>query len=131
VVDASQRLELIVTDSGESVIGYALPQGQATCTAAGLAGKWAWNSNGVTSGFISSVTLSAKGAMSGLSTIVVNGDVQQNLTTGGIFTINSNCTGAATFTLNGQQQGTGDFVVVNGGQELLVTNALGFITASR
>lgn len=131
VVDSSQRLELIVTNAGLSVIGYALPQGQATCTAAGLAGTWAWNSNGLTAGFIASVALSAKGMISGLSTIVVNGDVESNLQTGGTFTIDSNCTGTISFTLNGQQQPTADFVVVNGGKQILVTDALGLITALR
>ncbi len=128
---SSQRLELIVTNPGISVIGYALPQGAATCTAAGLAGTWAWNSNGLTAGFISLVSLSANRTLHGTSTIVVNGEVQKRLTTGGTFTINSNCSGTVTFTLNGQQQGTADIVVVSGGNEVLVTNALGFITASR
>jgi hypothetical protein len=131
-VDSTQRIELIVTNAGFSEVGYALAQGKPTCTKGGLVGTWSWNSLGLGAGFIAQTALAANGTLSGWSTITVNGDVQSNLPTGGTVTIRSNCTGTVTFTLNGQKQGTGNFVVVNGGQELLLTNSVGaFITALR
>jgi hypothetical protein len=136
VVDPNQRLELIVTDSGVIQVGYAIPQGNATCTKAGLAGAWDWNSVGYQigvgpGGFIGRVNFLANGKMSGTVTLSIDGQIVSDIHAGGTFTIQSTCMGTVTFEVAKQKQPTAVIVVVNGGSEILVPGALGAITATR
>jgi hypothetical protein len=136
VVDSTQRLEMIQTDSGTIEVGYALPQGKATCTTSGLAGVWNWNSVGYQigvgpGGYIGRVNLLSNGKMKGVVTLSVDGQIYSDLNAGGTFTVGSDCIGIVNLTVQGQKQPSAEFVVVSDGSEILVPGALGSITASR
>jgi hypothetical protein len=126
IVDSGgKRLELIVTDSGIIEAGYALAQGNATCSLAGVKGTWGWLQTeafliGVGPGaFIGQTTLDGSGKLQAKNvTESIDGQIVTGLSGPGTYTMESNCIG--TLTIPGQGQGYGAMlVVVNGGKEML------------
>jgi len=140
IVDSGgNRIELIVTETGQTQSGYALAQGAATCSLAGVKGTWGWLQTeafliGVGPGaFIGQMTLDGTGKLQARAvTESANGTIAAGLSGPGTYTMGSNCVG--TLTIPGSQFQTQP-VIVNGGQEMLAVglqpNTVNYQTAIR
>jgi hypothetical protein len=124
VVDTSgHRFEVIVTDSGQTQLGYALAEGSANCSKVGLTGSWGAQASGILLGIgpgavIEHLNLNGNGTVSVTATESVAGDIIRTKLIG-TYKISSNCRGTLTIT-NSQGTDHSNFVVVNGGQEVLM-----------
>jgi hypothetical protein len=140
IVDSGgKRIEMIVTETGQTQSGYALAQGSATCSLAGAKGTWGWlQSEAFLIGdgpgaFIGQMTLDGTGKLQARAiTESANGSITAGLSGPGSYTMGSNCVG--TLTIPGGQFQT-QLVIVNGGQEMLavglVPNTVNYQTAIR
>ena len=123
VVSSGKQFEISRTDAGTSQYGYALAQGTAICTNAGIKNTFGFRGGGFTSSlapyaFNGQVKLNGLGGVTGTESASFGGTIDSFSLTGS-YSVNSNCTGTATF--NG---GTGNvahtsFVIVNGGQSAM------------
>jgi hypothetical protein len=119
VVSNGAQMEITRTDAGTAEYGYALAQGKATCTNAGIKNTFGFRGGGFNSSlapyaYNGQVKLNGLGGVTGTETASFGGTIQTFALTGS-YSVNANCTGTATF--NG---GTGNvahtnFVIVNGG----------------
>ncbi len=114
---------LIQTDANHVVTSVAYEEGKATCTDLGVKHTYSLEATGI---FISTgqiaaagqLVLNGKGSLTGTVTFSLNGSIA-TLPVTGTYQINSNCTGTATFTPQGQSAINIGVVVVNGGKELM------------
>lgn len=123
VVSNGKQFEVTRTDAGTSQYGYAMAQGTAICTNAGIKNTFGFRGGGFTSAlapyaFNGQVKLNGLGGVTGSESASFGGTIDSFSLTG-TYSVNSNCTGTATF--NG---GTGNiahtnFVIVNGGQSAM------------
>lgn len=124
VIDHGQKgLEILITNSGYNLSGFALAQGTAAC---GLVGKpqivavnlaGAGGGHGVNT--VGQAKLSGTGTLSGSTIISVGGTIRTYPVTG-TYTMKADCTGNAIFTLKGLSTSNFALVSVNSGQELLM-----------
>jgi len=143
IVDsAATRIEMIVTLSGETQAGYALAQGAATCSLAGIKGTWGMLETpgfvtGVGAGaFIGQVVLDGAGKLLARAvTESVNGDIAPNLSGPGTYTMGSNCVGTLSVPHPDGTVFQTQLVIVNGGKEMvgvgLEPNTIGYQTLTR
>jgi hypothetical protein len=122
VVSNGGQFELAETKAGSSQYGYALAQGKATCTNAGIKNTFGFRGGGYTApsmapnAWSGQVKLNGLGVVTGSESASLGGTIQSFLLTG-TYSVNSNCTGTATFT--GTNPFNTYFVIVNGGQAIL------------
>ena len=123
--DARKGLQLIRTDSGQIKSGFALAQGAVTCGLTGIKQTFAFNVSGTDSpqGAIAAVgqlTLDGNGTITGgIITLSVNGSVG-TFPLSGTYTESANCTGTQVVMPSGLSPSNFNFVVVNGGKEVLL-----------
>ena len=123
VVSSGGQFELTDTKAGSSEYGYAMAQGAATCTNAGVKNTFGFRGGGYTSSlapyaFAGQVKLNGLGGITGSESASFGGTIE-NSSLSGSYSVSSNCTGTATF-----KGGTGNlshtyFVIVNGGQSAM------------
>jgi len=114
---------MIQTDANHVVSSVAFAQGTATCTNLGVKHTYSLEATGI---FLSAgqmaasgqLVLNGEGSLTGTLTSSVNGAIS-SLPVTGTYQINSNCTGTATFTPEGQSAINISVVIVNGGKELM------------
>ncbi len=140
IVDSGgNRIEMIVTETGQTQSGYALAQGAASCSLAGVKGTWGWLQTeawliGVGPGaFIGQMTLDGTGKLQAKAvTESANGTIATGLSGPGTYTMGSNCVGMLTIPGGGFQT---QLVIVNGGEEMLAVglqpNTVNYQTAIR
>ncbi len=113
----------IQTDANHVESAVAVEQGTATCTDLGVKHTYSLEATGffIGTGQIAAagqLVLNGKGSLTGTVTFSVNGSIS-SLPVTGTYQINSNCTGTATFTPQGQSAINISLVIVNGGKELM------------
>ena len=123
--DAHHGFQMIQTDNGFAQPGFGLAQGTVTCDLTGKKATFATNFLG----FLFSTTqieaisgqvkLDGLGSVSGTETLSVGGAISTVPVTG-TYTEGSDCRGSAQITPSGFPVTNFDFVVVNGGKELLL-----------
>lgn len=119
VVSNGAQFEITKTDAGTSQYGYALAQGKATCTNAGIKNTYGFRGGGYTApsmahnAWVGQIKLDGLGGVTGSESASFGGSPQSFLLTG-TYNVNSNCTGTATFN-GGANQSNTYFVIVNGG----------------
>jgi hypothetical protein len=122
VVSNGGQFELTETDTGSTEYGYALAQGKATCTNAGIKNTYGFRGGGYTApsmapnAWIGQVKLNGVGAFTGSESASFGGTIQSFPLTGS-YSVSSNCTGTATY--NGANVTHTFFVIVNGGQSAM------------
>jgi len=129
--DAKKGLQLIRTDSTQIKSGFALAQGAVTCGLTGIKQTFAFNVSGTnnTIGAIAGVgqlNMDGNGHItSGTLTLSLNGTLGTFPVTG-TYTENTGCTGTEMVQPTGLSASNFNFVVVNGGKEVLLieTDAL-------
>lgn len=135
VIDSKNtRLEMIETDSGYTVSGYALVQGAVTCTLLGVKGTYGYGGSGwATAGtpFPTSiagvVNVDGLGNLKGQQTGSVDGVIIPS-TLSGTYTVNSDCTGTTTtMTSKGATAHSNVVLVDNGGTLLEIATDPGSI----
>ncbi|MGA7294586.1 MAG: hypothetical protein WBW53_22180 [Terriglobales bacterium] len=114
---------LIQTDANHVVSSIAYEQGKAPCTNLGVHHTYSLEATGIllSSGQIAAagqLVLNGKGSLTGTVTFSVNGSIS-SLPVTGTYSINSNCTGTATFTPQGQSAVNLGVVIVNAGKEMM------------
>jgi len=119
VVSNGGQVELTETKAGSSQYGYALAQGKATCTNAGMKNTFGFRGGGFSSSLVPNawagqVKLDGLGGVTGSESASFGGTIQSFSLTGS-YSVSANCTGTATFNGGGNQANT-YFVIVNGGQ---------------
>jgi hypothetical protein len=119
VVSNGGQFEITRTDAGTSQYGYALAQGKATCTNAGVKNTFGFRGGGFTSAlapnaFAGQVKLNGLGGVTGSESASFGGTIESFSLTGS-YSVSSNCTGTATFN-GGTSPAHTYFVIVNGGQ---------------
>ena len=122
IVGNGGQFELSETKVGSSQYGYALAQGKAICTNAGVKNTFGFRGGGYGSSLVPNawsgqVKLNGAGGVSGSESASFGGTIQSFQLTG-TYSVNSNCTGTATFKGGGTQSNT-YFVIVNGGQSIM------------
>jgi hypothetical protein len=133
VVSNGAQIELSETDAGTSEYGYALAQGKAICTNAGIKNTFGFRGGGFTSSlapyaFNGQIKLDGLGGVTGSESASFGGTIQ-NFSLTGSYSVNSNCTGTATF--NGGPGSHTFFVIVNGGQSAMqIQTDTNFITTT-
>ena len=120
VVSNGAQFEISRTDAGTSQYGYALAQGKAICTNAGIKNTFGFRGGGFTSSlapyaFNGQVKLNGLGGVTGTESASFGGTIQSFALTGS-YSVSSNCTGTATFNGGSGNVAHTFFVVVNGGQ---------------
>ena len=123
VVSNGGQFELTKTLAGTSQYGYALAQGKAICTNAGIKNVFGFRGGGHTAPSMApnawdgQVKLDGLGAITGSESASFGGTIQSFRLTG-TYSVNSNCTGTAIFNGGGNQSNT-YFVIVNSGQSIM------------
>ncbi len=122
VASSGNQIEMVESDTGTGVFGYALARGNSTCTLAGTKATYGFYGGGIefsalATAFEGQFTFDGTGKLAGTETASAAGKVIKGPITG-TYQINSDCTGSSTITLSGDTE-TGNFVVVNGGLTLL------------
>jgi len=122
--DSNKGLQIIDTISGLVAGGFGLAQGAVTCGLTGKKATFAANLFGkiVNTGpiaYVAQVILDGKGTVSGSGTFDVNGTIV-TAPIKGSYTENSDCTGTVKMTLSQSVTLNFNFVVVNGGKEILL-----------
>ena len=115
---------LIQTDSNHVESAIAAAQGTATCTNLGVKHTYSLEATGLHIGVgqiaaVGQLALNGTGSLKGTITISANGAISSSLPVTGSYLINSNCTGTATFTPQGQSAINISIVIVNAGKELM------------
>ena len=121
VVSVGAQFELADTKAGSSEYGYALAQGKATCTNAGIKGTFGFRGGGYDSSlapnaWAGQVKLDGLGGVTGSETASFGGTIESFPLTGS-YSVSSNCTGTATFT--GSPASHTYFVIVNAGKSAI------------
>jgi hypothetical protein len=116
---------MIQTNSGYTQSSIAVAEGTATCTDAGVKHTFAVNANGNVLGigevvYVGQLTLNGSGNITGTLSTSLNGAITSNepITTG-TYSIDSNCIGTASITLENSTMMNFDLIVVDGGKELM------------
>lgn len=122
VVSSGAQFELAETKAGTSQYGYALAQGKAICTNAGIKGTAGFRGGGYDSSlspnaWAGQVKLDGLGGVTGSETASFGGSIQ-TFTLTGTYSVSSNCTGTATFN-GGPTPAHTYFVIVNGGKSAM------------
>jgi hypothetical protein len=120
VVSSGGQFELTETKAGSSTYGYALAQGTATCTNAGIKNTFGFRGGGYNSSlahyaFAGQVKLNGLGGITGSESASFGGTIETFSLTGS-YSVSSNCTGTATFKGSTGNLSHTYFVIVNGGQ---------------
>lgn len=123
VVSGGGGADWIQTDAGRTESGFAETQGKATCTDAGVHGAFGFHATGSYVGvgpaaFVGQFNLN-EGNIAGTESGSINGAIFTGVSLLGNYTINSDCTGAATVTPAGQSALNFNLVLVNGGAKVL------------
>jgi hypothetical protein len=123
VVSNGVQVELTETDAGTSQYGYALAQGTAICTNAGVKNTFGFRGGGYTSSlapyaFDGQVKLNGLGGITGTESASFGGTIE-SFSLKGSYSVNSNCTGTATFNGSTGNVSHTYFVIVNGGQSAM------------
>lgn len=123
VVSNGGQFEITRTDKGASQYGYALAQGNATCTNAGIKNTFGFRGGGYTSSlapyaFAGQVKLNGLGGITGSESASFGGTIETFSLTGS-YSVSSNCTGTATFKGSTGNLAHTYFVIVNGGQSAM------------
>jgi hypothetical protein len=130
------QIEMAEIDSAFTESGYALAQGKATCSDAGIKGTVAYHGIGwkvskslIPVAFAGQIISNGAGSLTGTQAGSVGGVVYSESLTGS-YSLTANCTG--TITLTGSDVTThSNFVLVNGGMSTLVIQTdAGTITTS-
>jgi hypothetical protein len=125
ILDNGQKgAQVIDTDTGIVADGIALPQGVVTCGLTGKRATFAANLSGKmpTAGpiaYVAQVIMNGTGKISGTGTFDMNGTFVTGSITG-TYTETAACTGTAQITPPGSSTLNFNFVVVNGGKEILL-----------
>jgi len=120
--DMKKGAQTIRTDSGFVKSGVILGQGAVACGLTGKKQTLAANLFGAINGvgavaIAGQVILDGKGKVAGAETASLNG---MSASISGTYTENANCTGTAQITPQGFNTTNFNFVVVNGGKEILL-----------
>lgn len=123
VVSNGGQVELTETQAGSSQYGYALAQGKTTCTNAGIKNTFGFRGGGYTSSlepyaYAGQVKVDGLGGITGSESASFGGTIESFSLTG-TYSVNSNCTGSATFTGSTGTVAHTNFVIVNGGQSIM------------
>jgi len=123
VVSNGGQFELTETKAGSSQYGYALAEGKATCTNAGIKNTFGFRGGGYTSSlapyaFAGQVKLNGSGGITGSESASFGGTIESFSLTGS-YSVSSNCTGTATFKGSTGNLAHTYFVIVNGGQSAM------------
>jgi hypothetical protein len=122
VVSVGAQFEFTRTDAGTSQYGYALAQGKATCTNAGIKSTFGFRGGGFDSAlapyaWAGQVKLDGVGGVTGTETASFGGTIQ-TFALSGSYSVSSNCTGTATMG-GGGNPGNTFFVIVNSGKSAM------------
>ena len=122
VVSAGTQFEFTRTDSGTSQYGYAMAQGKAICTNAGIKSTFGFRGGGFDSSlapyaWAGQVKLDGLGGITGTESASFGGTTQTFALTG-TYSVGSNCTGTATFN-GGPTPAHTYFVIVNAGKSAM------------
>jgi hypothetical protein len=122
VVSSGGQFELAETKAGSSQYGYALAQGKAICTNAGVKNTFGFRGGGYSSSlapnaWAGQVKLNGSGGVTGSESASFGGTIESFSLTGS-YSVSSNCTGTATFN-GGTSPAHTYFVIVNGGQSIM------------
>jgi hypothetical protein len=114
---------LVQTDANHTVSSVAFTQGTATCSNLGVKHTYSMQATGLflADGQIAAagqLIFNGSGSLTGTLTSSVNGSVS-SLPVTGTYQINSNCTGTATFTPQGQSAINLSVVIVNSAKEMM------------
>lgn len=125
VVTAGAQFEITRIDSGTSQYGYAMAQGKAVCTKAGMKGTFGFRGGGFSSSlspyaWAGQIKLDGVGGVTGTETASFGGTIQ-TYSLPGTYSVNSNCTGTATFA--GTNPSNVFFVIVNAGKSAMQIEA--------
>lgn len=117
--------QTIRTDSGYVKSGVILAQGAVACGLTGKKQTLAANLFGAINGvgavaIVGQVILDGRGNISGNETASLNGTIAPPASISGTYTETANCTGSAKITPQGLNALNFNFVVVNGGKEILL-----------
>jgi len=118
------QVEIVNSDAGEIQSGYALAQGSATCTDAGVQGAFAFRNTGSVVGvgdiaFDGNLTFNGAGGAGGTEWGSEVGTIVSGVPLAGSYKINSDCTGTGRLTPMGGAATHFNFVVVNSGATVL------------
>ena len=122
--DGNKGAQLILAISGYVYSGFSLAEGTVTCGLTGKKQTFAANLTGTDNGIgqaatVGQLILDGKGNVSGTGTFSLSGTIISDTITG-TYTEDANCTGTAQITPSGFSTLNFNFVVVNGGKELLL-----------
>ncbi len=122
VVTSGGQFEITRTDAGTSQYGYALAQGKAICTNAGIKSTFGFRGGGYDSSlapyaWAGQVKLNGLGGITGSESASFGGTIQTFALTG-TYSVSSNCTGTATFD-GGPTSAHIYFVIVNAGKSAM------------
>ena len=130
----TKQIEMLETDSGVTRSGYAMQQGAATCTAAGVKGTYGFHGfgldaslGGTPTAFDGQYILDGAGSMSCTGTTSFGGTIS-TLAISGTYTVGSNCQGALDYQFNGSVNL--NIVVVNSGKTFIGIDTASGIVAS-
>lgn len=135
VIDSKNtQVEMVQTDKGYTLYGYAVAQGTATCTVAGEkgiygyhGGGWQTNPSLIPVALDGLVTADGLGNFTGTETVSSGGVIVSGTITG-TYTVNANCTGTTTSTFNGKTSHT-NVVFANSGHTVFeITTDAGVIS---
>jgi hypothetical protein len=123
VVSYGGQFEITETKAGSSQYGYALAQGNATCTNAGIKNTFGFRGGGYNSSlapyaYAGQVKLNGLGGITGSESASFGGTIESFSLTGS-YSVSSNCTGTATFKSSTGNLTHTNFVIVNGGQSAM------------
>jgi len=119
VVSNGAQTEFSGTDAGTAQYGYAMAQGKAICTNAGIKNTFGFRGGGFSSTLVpyaysGQIKLDGLGGVTGTESASFGGTIK-SLTLTGSYTVNANCTGTATFNGGSGNVMHTNFVIVNGG----------------
>ena len=137
IVSGGAEIDFVDTDPGQTSLGYALAQGNATCTDLGVKANYGFQDTGLVVGsgpiaLTGRLTLDGNGGAKGSQSGTQAGAVVTNVPLSGSYSVNSDCTGSATLTPQGGVATNFNFVLVNGGKTVLAidTDATTVITGT-
>ncbi|MGA8153141.1 MAG: hypothetical protein WB952_19475 [Terriglobales bacterium] len=124
VVSGGHRIETVQTDKGAIVFGYAMAQGNATCTNQGIGTKYGFQNSGPVVGFgpiafVGRLRFDGSGGVRGDESGSQAGSIVKGVPLSGSYAVNSDCTGSAVLTPEGTAATNFNFVVVDNGNTLL------------
>ena len=124
VVTDGKELDLVGANAGEVTAGYALAQGSATCTNAGVKGNFGFVNAGAIVGvgaiaFDGRLTFDGAVGITGTESGSEAGTIVTGVPLTGTYAINSDCTGTGILTPSGGTATNFNLVVVNSGKTIL------------